>query len=89
MLKCVEKLVNATNDTRYGSHRVEILSDNGDIIKKFYYHESPICIVNESQKCCILDNCKWNTISTNRALSSYRQAYKDDYAIFDVSDYGD
>ena len=39
----------------------------------FYYHETPICKVNQRNRTFFTTNGGWNTSSTTRAINSYRQ----------------
>lgn len=67
-MKTVEKLLQADNSKTLGNHQV-IVSGNK---RKFIYHSTVICEVDDSNRTFKLDNGGYWTSSTSRALSAYR-----------------
>ena len=57
----------AGNKGNHGFNRVE--SRN---MIEFYYHLSPVCVVNLRTKTFKLDDCGYKTSSTARTLNAYR-----------------
>ena len=69
-MKCVNELLKSNcNYKRIGNHRKE----REGHISKYYYHHTPIVIVNDSEKTFKTDNGGWGTISTTRAINAYRR----------------
>lgn len=71
MLKSVLALVNSDSRT-CGNHRVKEYS-NGT--RDFVYHNTVICTANDNNRTFNTDNGGWNTLSTTRAINSYKQAF--------------
>ena len=74
MLKSVEKCIKAMSlgydHFKVGNHRAERLHD-GTIA--YYYHDTAICVV--SKGIAHYDNGGWNTVSTTKAINSYKSYY--------------
>lgn len=74
MLKSVEKMIKAANDGKFkttaGNHWMERYSDN-EI--HYGYHSTVICKVKHGK--VTYNNGGWNTLSTTRAINSYKQYY--------------
>ena len=53
-----------------GNHCFKCVPGNPEVV--FYYHLSPVCVVNLHTKSFRLDHCGYQTSSTNRTLNAYR-----------------
>ena len=77
MLKSIEKLidaaVNGAEHKSLANHSFQ--KRNG--LYYFYYHFTPICIVDPEQKTMVLDDGGWKTTSTKRSINDYRKAFAD------------
>lgn len=71
-MKTVENLLKASNDKKLGNHRVSHLKVKGDNVRKFYYYQTAICTVNDTQKTFEIDD-SYGSQSTSRACNSYRR----------------
>lgn len=71
MLKTVKMLVTADHNTTMGNHNVRISGDE----RRFTYHSTVICFVNDRMRVFSTDNGGWNTMSTNRAINDYRRYF--------------
>lgn len=72
MLKAVEQLCKCERST-VGNHRVESLNECGHTINNYIYHSTIICAVNENTKMFMTSDGGYDTTSTKRAISSYRE----------------
>jgi len=73
MLASVEKMILAykhgKTHAKAGNHRFELVEG----VARFYYHNTAICIVgNGATK---YTNGGWNTLSTTRAINSYKEYF--------------
>jgi hypothetical protein len=48
------------------------IRDKGRNVIVFYYHLSPVCVLNLDTKTFRLDDCGYKTSSTTRTLNAYR-----------------
>lgn len=53
---------------KVGNHKLEISEDG---LAKFKYHDNTIIKINEDEKVIYVDNCGWDTVSTNQAINGY------------------
>lgn len=72
-MKTVEKLTNAVQNMKLGNHRVEFTPSGR---RKFYYHWTAICTVDDRTMTFVTDDGGWNTISTKRAINAYRRHFE-------------
>ena len=74
MLKSVEKLIRdykaGKKKATYGNHWMVVT----DLGVKFYYHNTAICVVDNAGN-VTYDNGGWSSVSTSRALNSYKQYF--------------
>ena len=82
MLKAVEQLCKAERST-VGNHRVESLNECGHTINNYIYHSTIICAVNENTKMFMTCDGGYDTTSTKRAISSYRE-WHESHGYFEV-----
>lgn len=82
MLKAVEQLCRAERST-VGNHRVESLNECGHTINNYIYHSTIICAVNENTKMFMTSDGGYDTTSTKRAISSYRE-WHESHGYFEV-----
>lgn len=71
MLKAITMLVTADHDTTMGNHKVRTRGDE----RRFTYHSTVICFVNDRTRVFSTDKGGWNTHSTNRAINDYRRYF--------------
>lgn len=72
MMQSHKRLVESKKNLRIGNHRVEIC-ENG--MRKFIYFKTCICLVDDVNKTFFIDNGGWDTVSTNKAIGSYRSYF--------------
>lgn len=82
MLKAVEQLCKCERST-VGNHRVESFSECGHTINNYIYHSTIICAVNENTKMFMTCDGGYDTTSTKRAISSYRE-WHESHGYFEV-----
>lgn len=82
MLKAVEQLCKAERSA-VGNHRVESLNECGHIISNYIYYNTIICAVNENTKMFMTSDGGYDTTSTKRAISSYRE-WHESHGYFEV-----
>lgn len=82
MLKAVEQLCRAER-SRVGNHRVESLNECGHTINNYIYYSTIICAVNENTKMFMTSDGGYDTTSTKRAISSYRE-WHESHGYFEV-----
>ena len=69
-MKCINELLKTnSNYKRIGNHRKE----REGHITKYYYHYTPIVVVDDLRKTFKTNNGGWGTISTTRAINAYRR----------------
>lgn len=73
MMKGLSDLVDSKVNMIRGNHRVEV---NGDI-RKFYYFNHCVCVVNDKKETFKLDACGYEGYSsTTRTLNDYRHWFE-------------
>ena len=82
MLKAVEQLCKAERSA-VGNHRVESLNECGHTINNYIYYSTIICAVNENTKMFMTSDGGYDTTSTKRAISSYRE-WHESHGYFEV-----
>ena len=82
MLKAVEQLCKCERST-VGNHRVESLNECGHTINNYIYFSTIICAVNENTKMFMTSDGGYDTTSTKRAISSYRE-WHESHGYFEV-----
>lgn len=53
-----------------GNHCFKRVPDKNEVV--FYYHLSPVCVLDLDTKSFKLDHCGFDTSSTTRTLNAYR-----------------
>lgn len=71
MLKAIEKLVTGESCS-VGNHSVK----SGELVDRYYYHNTAICVVNRKERRFYTDNGGWATSSTTRAINNYTSYLK-------------
>lgn len=69
-MKCIDKLLKATKNTRIGNHKVELTGS----CERYIYHNTCICEVNHISHTITYSNGGYNTPSTTRAINSYKRS---------------
>ena len=66
-MKTVKTLLSATHSRAMGNHHVRITSN----LREFAYHNTVICVVNDTFCTYNVNNGGWGTQSTTRAINTY------------------
>lgn len=74
-MKTVKTLINSERNKTLGNHYVQVVVNKD--VRYFYYHSTAICKVNDRNKTFKLDNGGWCTVSTTRAINSYRRNFSE------------
>lgn len=74
-MRTLEKLVRE-NNKKMGNHKVATITSEGITWTKYYYYQTVICLVNETNKEVVLSNGGWGTSSTTRAINWYRKYFR-------------
>lgn len=77
MLKAIETLTRNCTSMKVGNHRVEIdrLPNGNELLRKYFYHDHLICLVDMHNNVCMTNHCGWGTSSTSRAINDYIRYY--------------
>lgn len=68
MLKSVERLMSGAS-SKQGNHKR--IDDFETHVSHYTYHDNTICMIDWNQRTAWIDDCGWNTTSTNRACNDY------------------
>lgn len=79
MTKALEKLILGDTSMKVGNHSVVIdkLSNGVEVLRKYYYHNHLICLVDIGNSIFMTNHCGWRTSSTSRAINDYKKFYKE------------
>lgn len=66
----IEAAFNGVATARKGNHG--FIRDEGRYMIVFYYHMSPVCVVDLMTHTFKLNHCGYHTSSTTRTLNAYR-----------------
>ena len=87
MLKSVLNCITCEGNRKFGNHSTETNRKlNGDLVQTCKYHDNTICLINWTIKVVYLDNCGWNTSSTNRVLNDYKRYFQENHPTFTIID---